>query len=103
MICIDGVWRARRCGFLSQRELTCWNGHHVHAKPGERPIEAVIPCGHREPPGGKPCKARVFVFRVRARVLFAMDVTEEEDNQIELTEMDLDDILVWFGLSFVPR
>jgi hypothetical protein len=103
MIMIDGKWQVRFAGFIRQRELTCYNSHHVHAKKGERPIEGVIPCGYKEPPHGRPCQARLFVFRTRARVLFAMDITPDEDDHIELAEMDLDDIIEHFGLSFPPR
>lgn len=103
MIKVDGKYQIRWAGFVTQRELTCYNHHRIHTKPGERPIENSIPCGYREPPGHKPCTARLYVFRTRARLLFAMDITEEEDTAIELAEMDLDDIIEFFGLSFPAR
>lgn len=103
LILVDGKLQVRNAGFVTQRELTCYNGHRIHAKKGERPIEGVIPCGYKEDRFSRPCQARLFVFRTRARVLFAMDLTADEDDHIELGEMDLDDIIEHFGLKFPQR
>lgn len=100
LILIDGVWRPRHWAFLSEREFTCWNGHRVHPKSGERPIENIIPCGYKQHNKiGAGCEARLFVFRVKPTKFFAMDITFAEDDQVRLMELDLDGILEWFGLS----
>src|SRR5688572_20124295 len=100
MISIDGQLRIRRAGFCKHEELVCWNGHHMRSGPGQRPIEEVMRCGFRETRFAVACEARLFVFRTRARSYFAMDVTKEEDDAIEFREMDLDDVIVWFGIEF---
>jgi hypothetical protein len=103
---VDGIWQIRFGGFIRERELTCYNHHRVKPHTGERTPksnEGVIPCGHREPPAGAPCQARLLVFRLRARVFFAMDLTRDEEAHIDLKEMDLDDIIEYFGISFPPR
>lgn len=102
LICVDGSWQVRFAGFVTQRELTCWNGHPVHIRGGSV-TEGVICCNHMDERAAPRCPARLLILKVRARLYFAMDITAEEDAAVELVEMDLDDIVEHFGLQFPSR
>jgi hypothetical protein len=102
MIEIDGTLRIRRAGFCKHAEIHCWKGHNIRSRPGERPWENVMRCGHRDTRNSAPCEARIYVLRVRTGTYFCMDVNMDEDNHIEFREMELDDLIVWFGITFPP-
>lgn len=107
LICRDSRWHVRIAGFGKPRELTCWNGHPLNGKRNQRkPIEGVVPCGFqidRNTPDSESCKALLYVYRIRAGRFFAMDITAEEDDQIELKNMDFDEIAEYFGLDFARK
>jgi hypothetical protein len=103
MIEIDGVLRLRRSGFADAAELHCWDRHRIKINPVDIPMAGSLPCKHKIPPHGEPCRARLYVMRIQARMVFAMDITHDETRNIHLASMDLDDIIAFFGLSFPAR
>jgi hypothetical protein len=99
MIEIDGKWQIRRAGLLAQRKLTCIFGHRVTL--GLRPFEVTAPCGHREDRVAQiACDAQLYLLTMRARLLWAMDVTIGESDMIANTNMEPAEIILYFGVGF---
>lgn len=107
MIKIDGHWVIRRAGLLVQRQLRCIFGHRIKLGEG-KPFEVAVPCGFmeiREAPDRDladrvRCDAQVYLFVTRPRLIWAMDVTQEESALIDREMMDTDEIVAYFGVGF---
>ena len=99
MIKIDGAWQIRRAGLLTQRKLTCIFGHRVTL--GLRPFEVTAPCGSRDDRASQiACDAQLYILTMRARLLWAMDVTIGESEMIASTNMEPAEIVSYFGVGF---
>lgn len=100
MIKIDGHWQIRRAGLLVQRELRCIFGHRIKLGEG-RPFEIAVPCGSMESREAQVrCDAQIYLFVTRPRLIWAMDVTQEESALIDREKMDPDEIVAYFGVGF---
>lgn len=100
MILIDGAWHVRRFGLLAQRRLTCIFGHRIKLGEGHS-FERAIPCGSMETREGQlHCDAQVYLFVTRPRLIWAMDLTQEESALIDHEKMSPDQIVAHFGVGF---
>ena len=110
MVWIDSEWRIRRVGLAGRAEFTCWNDHRVlsegtrhHRRRQRVPTAGVVACTHGYTDESKRlvfCEALLYVLKMSAGLWFVMDLTEAESSHIEVEEMDLDDIVVFFGVHF---
>src|SRR4051812_30722809 len=104
LIYIDEAWHVRRHGLLVQRRLNCIYGHRITVKP--RPFEVAIPCdsmGEAHKYEGQlvdRCRAQLYLFTTRARLLWVMDVTGDEAQFIADRNMDAEQIVSHFGVGF---
>jgi hypothetical protein len=99
MIEIDGVWQIRRAGLIAQRKLTCIFGHRVIL--GLRPFEVAAPCGSRDGRASQiACDAHLYILTMRARLLWAMDMTIAESEIIASSNMEPAEIVIYFGVGF---
>lgn len=104
MIEIDGAWFVRRHGLLIQRKLRCIYGHKMQV--GGRPFEISIPCESAGEPQNFEiqdhgrCKAQLYIFTTRARMLWAMDVTADESEFIGRENLSVEEIIAHFGVGF---
>jgi len=103
LILVNGKLMPRRHGMVKIAELTCIHGHNKIIVRG-RPYEVSIPCSYKLPPDWRQeCEAMVYMISTRDRgVVWMLDVTPEEDAEIDAKKLSLKGIIERFGVG-IPR
>ena len=97
---LDGHIYVRRFAPARAGWVECRLRHPMTVR--DRPLSSTPQCGHYDRPGGERCNAHVYLYRLSGTRYLALDITREEADAIHAKRMDLDDVIVYFGLD-MPR
>ena len=97
---LDGRIYVRRFAPVQPGKIECRLRHPMKVR--DRPLSSTPRCDNRNHLDGGRCSAHLYLYKVSDLRYLALDITQEEADAIHANRMDLDDVIVYFGLD-MPR